>query len=343
MSHEYRVKDPDDVGIPTQEVLSDAGTASTDTGDSYASDMDEHQLQLDDVLVGAEEQEQEEEHEHRHRPRAMQAARHLPHGESLWSEVRDLTKDTTASATCTAFVDAAEWYFRRADRLSKEERLSANALAENTKLVSFTKEQSTLYELGTFASTIGLLRESTVGENHRYGGEPASYSDDLLTIDRLIGLNEKRSQSHSHAVEYWGAPRRGGEAGQGAKGSTSPAPPLPIDNVVTWLRRVGPVIARIVPDAQFRSGRNIGEYMEPLLVEKRGQEKAPARVQLAVVIESTDEEGQTFRVRNHWGKQWGDNGVALVPREYLARAATEAWGMVVKPAKKAPKGGDGCR
>lgn len=85
----------------------------------------------------------------------------------------------------------------------------------------------------------------------------------------------------------------------------------------------GPVLARLVVDKSWDNATELGGVLD----NYSQYEKEKGGHAVAIVGYTED---NYFIVRNSWGKEWGNNGHALVSMAYAQQAFTESYGVIVR-------------
>jgi hypothetical protein len=187
----------------------------------------------------------------------------------------------TSSVTAAAVVTAAEIYLRMLGDLRPEEHLSVESLEEFTTVFNSRQSLTTLYHTLLMAHQIGFLRESHVDQlTNRFLGTSYQWRRSVLRMGEFLFLN-KEVEHQEYAFDP--------------------------DAVSDWLRRVGPVVARVDPRALFG--------MAP---------KPDAFAHHAVAIIGENATGTKYVALTNWGN---------LPRVEIAKdAPSEGWGLCFKPA-----------
>ncbi len=87
-----------------------------------------------------------------------------------------------------------------------------------------------------------------------------------------------------------------------------------------WIATNGPILVRLNVDSSWMNASGTGG-------ELIKYDKASARGGHAIAIVGYDKDG--FIIRNSWGTDWGDKGLAHASNAYSAEAFTEAYGAVL--------------
>lgn len=216
-----------------------------------------------------------------------------------WWDIGD--QNNTGSCVGWATADSVlRWYFVKAHRLAKDNKLSVRFIWMASKETDeYNDYPSTFLELeGTslkaavdIARNYGCVEESILQfePEKLYDGEPETF---LAKASRYKILNY--FNLGDNGLPDW-------------------------DKVRTWIAKKGPVLTRLnVDETWYENEAGV------LDVYKNPYDAGHA---VALVGYTPD----TFIVRNSWGTTWGDNGYGYASMEYARDAFTEAYGITLIP------------
>ncbi|MER7773250.1 C1 family peptidase [Kitasatospora sp. NPDC096140] len=213
-----------------------------------------------------------------------------------WWNIAD--QGVTGSCVGWATADSMlRWHFTKANRLPKDDRLSARyvwmASKETdeftTQPTTFIEEDGTSLKAAlTIAREFGVVRE----EELPFKPPPLNYPGDSQTFYALA--------AQMRIAAYFNLGRD-------------------LDEWRQWLGTGGgPVLVRLSVDSTW-------DEAQATHGELNHYKQETARGGHAVSLVGYTRE-RRFIVRNSWGKDWGDNGYAYASEEYAQQAFAEAYG-----------------
>jgi C1A family cysteine protease len=204
-----------------------------------------------------------------------------------------------STGACVGFATAygvLRWHYVKAGKIKKDELPSARFIWMANK----ETDEITSYPT-TFIETAGTQTKLALRVAQRFG----CVTEDVLPMDgELSTLSRAAFYSKATKLRISSYHNLGRD----------------LDKWKKWLASQGPILTRLNVDKTWDRASLTEGYLE---------EYQPTTVRGGHAVCLVGYTKEYFIVRNSWGTNWGDGGVAYASNDYTSEAFTEAYGAVL--------------